>query len=105
MIEIQDFRNNLDKDNLNENYLEYMKIVTSIFAKSNYENEDISKFFVVSNYTFHIFDNARSKDYGNSIHYVTLILEELLGSLLGLALLPRLLVFENGLLLVFPLLR
>jgi hypothetical protein len=78
--EIQEFRNNLNEDNLNENYIEYMKIVTDVFQQANYNDEDISKFFKISNYSLQVYDNARSKDYSNSIHYVTLILNEFLGT-------------------------
>ncbi len=78
--QIQEFRNNLNEDNLNENYIEYMKIVTNVFQSANYNNDDISKFFTISNYSLQVYDNARSKDYSNSIHYVTLILNELLGT-------------------------
>jgi hypothetical protein len=78
--QIQEFRNNLNEDNLNENYIEYMKIVTNVFQNANYNNDDISKFFTISNYSLQVYDNARSKDYSNSIHYVTLILNEFLGT-------------------------
>ncbi|MFY0713695.1 hypothetical protein J1D01_08465 [Seonamhaeicola sp. NFXS20] len=77
--EIQEFRNNLTEDNLNDNYLEYMKIVTNVFKSANYNNSDISKFLSISNYALHLYDNARSKEYSNSIHYLTLILNEFLG--------------------------
>ncbi|MBQ4819624.1 hypothetical protein [Aquimarina sp. MMG016] len=78
--QVQEFRNNLTEDNLNDNYLEYMKIVTNVFQNANYNNEDISKFLTISNYALHLYDNARSKDYSNSIHYLTLILNEFLGT-------------------------
>jgi hypothetical protein len=78
--QIQEFRNNLNEDNLSENYIEYMKIVTNVFQRANYNNDDISKFFTISNYSLQVYDNARSKDYSNSIHYVTLILNEFLGT-------------------------
>lgn len=78
--QIQEFRNNLNEDNLNENYVEYMKIITNVFQNANYNNDDISKFFTISNYSLQVYDNARSKDYSNSIHYVTLILNEFLGT-------------------------
>lgn len=89
--QIQEFRNNLNEDNLDENYIEYMKIVTNVFQNANYikkinknqinnaNNDDISKFFTISNYSLQVYDNARSKDYSNSIHYVTLILNEFFG--------------------------
>lgn len=78
--QIQEFRNNLNEDNLSENYIEYMKIVTNVFQSANYNNDDISKFFTISNYSLQVYDNARSKDYSNSIYYVTLILNEFLGT-------------------------
>lgn len=78
--QIQEFRSSLDKENLSENYLEYMIIVTNVFEQANYNNDDISKFYKISNYSLQIYDNARSKDYSNSIHYVTLILNEFLGA-------------------------
>lgn len=85
--QIQEFRSNLNDDNLNENYIEYMKIALKVFQditeiesfKKNF-NYDISKFIKLSNYTLQVYDNARSKDYSNSIHYVTLILNEFLGA-------------------------
>ncbi len=85
--QIQEFRSNLNEDNLNENYIEYMKIALKVFQditeiesfKKNF-NYDISKFIKLSNYTLQVYDNARSKDYSNSIHYVTLILNEFLGT-------------------------
>lgn len=76
--QIQEYRDNLSEDNLNGNYIEYMKIVTNVFEGANYLKADISRFIRLSNYSLQVYDNARSKDYSNSIHYVTLILNEFL---------------------------
>ncbi|MEQ9300906.1 MAG: hypothetical protein RIF33_20195 [Cyclobacteriaceae bacterium] len=78
--QIQQYRGGLDAESLKENYIEYMKIIIEVFRQANYKNHDLSKFFKISNYSLQIYDNARSKDYSNSIHYLTLILDEFLGA-------------------------
>jgi hypothetical protein len=77
---IQGFRNSLNDENLTTNFLEYMKIVSNLFEVANFYDYDVSKYIKVSNYTLHMYDNGRSKNYSNSIHYLTLILNEFLGT-------------------------
>jgi len=79
LIEIQNFRSELDDSNLSDNYLKYMTFISEVLEEANNTNEDLSTFFKLSNYTLNVYDNARSKDYNNSIHYTILILNEFLG--------------------------
>lgn len=88
LVEIQNFRNNLNEESLKENFSEYMKLILkSLESASNFSTEsfqiaphDLKKYLEISDYTIKIYDNARKKDYSNTIYYAAEILNQLLGS-------------------------
>lgn len=88
LVEIQNFRNNLNEESLKENFSAYMKLIlTSLESASNFSigsfqiaPDDLKKYLIISDYTIKIYDNARKKDYSNTIYYAVEILNQLLGS-------------------------
>lgn len=88
LVEIQDFRSNLKEDNLKDNFVAYMSLVfKSIESANNFydvslniSKADLSKYIKLADYTIKIYDNARKKDYNNTIYYTVEILDEFLGS-------------------------
>lgn len=77
LVEIRDFRANLVKENIEDNYIEYMKILTKAISQVNINNATLDDYLELADNVLSIYDNARKKDYGNSLHYTFLILEKL----------------------------
>jgi hypothetical protein len=77
--ELQSLRDDLNKDNLKDNYLSYTNLVLKSLQSANYLNEDFKKYLTLASYTLNIYDNARKKDYNNSTYYTILIIKQLLG--------------------------
>lgn len=87
LVEIQDFRSNLKEENLEDNFVGYMELVLKSMQSANdfFDNSfnipkaDFSKYITLADYTIKIYDNARKKDYNNTIYYAVEILSEFLG--------------------------
>lgn len=87
LTEIQDFRSNLKEENLKDNFVAYMELVLESMQSANnfYDGSlnipktDLDKYIKLANYTIKIYDNARKKDYNNSIYYAVEIIGEFLG--------------------------
>ncbi|MES2419301.1 MAG: hypothetical protein V4541_14030 [Bacteroidota bacterium] len=81
LTELEAFRANLKEENLKENYLTYMNLILKVLSKSNdfsfakLDAGEMKKYLSLANYTFAIYDNARKKDYSNSIYYLQQIIE------------------------------
>lgn len=86
LVEIQDFRSNLKEENLKENFAGYMSLILKAVETTNYFNTaqlptaDFKKYLLIANYTMNIYDNARKKDYNNTIYYAVKILNQFLAS-------------------------
>lgn len=83
LVEIRDFRANLVKENIEDNYIEYMKILTKVIVQVNINNSTLDGYLDLTDNVLRIYDNARKKDYGNSLHYTFLILEKLFSGNVG----------------------
>jgi hypothetical protein len=85
LIEIQTFRSNLKEENLNDNFIFYMKLVLKAVESANTFStasmqipiSDLNKYLIVSDYTLKIYDNIRKKDYNNTMYYTSEILNQL----------------------------
>jgi hypothetical protein len=83
LAEVEAFRANLKEENLKENYLAYMNLILKVVSKSNdfsfakLNNDEMHKYLSLANYTLALYDNARKKDYSNSVYYLLQIIEQL----------------------------
>jgi hypothetical protein len=86
LIEIQDFRSNLKEENLKDNFSGYMNLIlkeieiTNYFTTTQFPATDLKKYLLIADYTMNIYDNARKKDYNNTIYYTVEILNQFLVS-------------------------
>ncbi len=83
--EMQDFRANLNTENLRENFPTYMGLVikTVLAVGNSTENGDapsrnLMRFSQVAGHTMNLYDNARKKDYSNSFYYTLEIINSLI---------------------------
>lgn len=81
LTEIKNFKVNIDNESLRENYLDYMQLLvkcinTSYFFKDANNQASVDAFTKISSLTMNIYDNARKKDYNNTIFYGLTILKE-----------------------------
>ena len=87
LVEIQDFRSNLKEENLKDNFAAYMELVLKSMQSANnffdgslnIPKADFGRYIKLADYTIKIYDNARKKDYNNTIYYAVEILGEFLG--------------------------
>jgi hypothetical protein len=86
LVELQNFRANLKDENIKDNFASYMSLLlksitaTNYFSTANLPVADYNKYLKIATYTMNIYDNARKKDYNNTIYYAIGILNELLAS-------------------------
>ncbi|MDL2143863.1 hypothetical protein QQY79_15150 [Flavobacterium tructae] len=84
LVELQNFRANLNDENIKENFATYMSLLLKTITATNYFTSqslpvnDYNKYLKIANYTMNIYDNARKKDYNNTIYYTIEILNDLL---------------------------
>ena len=83
LVEIRDFRASLSEKNIEDNYIEYMNILINVISQVNVNNVDLNTYLELTDNVLSIYDNARKKDYDNSMHYTFLVLEQLFGSNTG----------------------
>lgn len=82
--ELESFRANLKEENMKDNFAGYMNLLIKVVQQGNFvEGAQLGKaemedYLKLSNYAINIYDNARKKNYSNSIHYGTLALKEFL---------------------------
>lgn len=82
---IQDYRASLNEENLKGNFADYLKLSINLidtnlnFGLDKLNYKEIEKIKNISNYTFSIYDNIRTKEHGNTVHYSLLLLREFLG--------------------------
>lgn len=88
LVEIQEFRSNLKEKNLKENYGAYMNLIfKSLESANTYSTTtlqiplaDMKKYLMIADYTMKIYDNARKKDYNNTVYYAIEILNQFLAN-------------------------
>jgi len=88
LVEIQNFRSDLKAENLKDNYAAYMNLILRSFESTNiFSNAvlqlpvpDLKRYLMIADYTVKIYDNARKKDYNNTIYYAVEILNQFLAS-------------------------
>lgn len=86
LLELQNFRANLKDENIKDNFANYMCLflktitATNYFLPKNLPIADYTKYLKIAEFTFNLNDNARKKDYNNTIHYTIRILNELLAN-------------------------
>ncbi len=86
LVELQNFRANLKDENIKDNFASYMSLLLKSITATNYFSTailpvaDYNKYLKIATYTMNIYDNARKKDYNNTIYYTIGILNELLAT-------------------------
>jgi hypothetical protein len=88
LIEIQNFRSNLKGENLKDNFAAYMNLIlksleaANTFSTATFQLPvaDLKKYLMIADYTMKIYDNARKKDYNNTIYYTVEIMNQFLAS-------------------------
>jgi hypothetical protein len=88
LVEIQNFRSNLKEENLKDNFAAYMNLIirtvesANVFSTATFQlpTTDLKKYLSVADYTMKIYDNARKKNYNNTIYYLVEILNQFLTS-------------------------
>lgn len=80
--EIKTFRANLTEKNIEDNFVGYMKLMiktvtsSSFLARLDYNQNELDRFVRLSDYALNLYDNARKKDFSNTIYYTTQVLQE-----------------------------
>ena len=88
LVEIQNFRSNLKEENLKDNFAAYMNLIlkslesANTFATTSFQlpTTNLKQYLLIADYTMKIYDNARKKDYNNTIYYAVEILNQFLAS-------------------------
>jgi hypothetical protein len=68
----------------NDNYIAYMELIfgvinnSNILASTNVSQAQIKEYFTLTDYCLRLYDNARKKDYNNSLYYTIQILQHFL---------------------------
>lgn len=81
LIELQDFRANLDDENLKDNFEDYVRMVLNVVDAVADDSENLGEFFKVAGDVVDIYENIREKDYGNTIFHLNEILRVFMTSI------------------------
>lgn len=83
LIELQDFRANLDDQNLKDNFEDYIRMVLDVVEAMTQDSDNLKTFFAVADDVVDVYENVRDKDFGNTIFHLNEILRVFVTSIDG----------------------